>query len=738
MAILSRLFLSLSLVTYVCGNIYTIPLGVDIANATVYASNIVELNRFVRLVEQIPVGFHDIVVENFPFSAQDDSLRVMTNQSVEILDLKWSIMEPRRDEAKILELKTKIKTSQGKKAQIELDKSLYDMKRVHLESKMKAMNSYLSTQMTNSASYGTKPLTNTEIVGTLNFTDAVINEIQQDHIRLQTTVRALVIEETQVIDDLKCAESELATLTSTTITQTRMAYQSSDIQKPPNMKQLTLHIRTKEVIEKKEAYPIVFNLRYFASPASWQPSYDIRIDNADPKENEDAKKKYTMMIDYSAFLSQQTNEDWQNVILTLSTSSPQYIDSLPHPERRTVQIQQPGYYRSKAHRGKAATVRTFAAPGMSKESNNNEMFGEAADSMTADGAVPMMGVAAPMMKSMHMVEAESQAMHVSSGDLQSTHLFQIVHRVNLSSSTSSQRINTIPSMYHSLVYTPSSLLDKQKILMEKLAVDVSIFSFAVPSQGNDVFLTAFGSYPNNYPPLLPCSQVKLDIHGTYIGSLAMPGYKPGEEFQVNLGHDANILLTSYDVIPLKQGHEEDKSTWFVTDKKKYFRRFEEKMITVKSLYLTGRHFVLLSENMPSSLETAEEIKVELVAPAPKDCKSFDTKSKQDTGKRVRESTGNGKGGEKGNSNEGGGNGGSLQEEDFVFELLTQELLTPKPIFSPATAAANAMKSEVHHYFSKANNNVYWGIWIAAGDTVRFSYKYQITWPAEKQISVDIA
>lgn len=746
MSILTRFFFPLALLACVNGNIYTIPLGVDIANATVYASSMAELNRFVRLVDQIPVGFHDIIVENFPFSAQDDSLRVMTNESIEVLDLKWSIMEQRRDDAKISELKSKIKTLQGRKTQIELDKSLYDMKRVHLESKMKAMNSFLSTQMTNSASYGNKPLTNTEIVSTLNFTDAVVDEIQHDHIHIQSSVRLLVAEETQVNEDIRSTEAEILTLTDK---QGKVAYQASnDAQKAPNTKQLTLHIRNKEAIEKNAAYPVVFNLRYFASPASWQPSYDICIDNTEAKEGEEkldkdsTRKKYSMMIDYSAFLSQQTNEDWQNVLLTLSTSAPQHIDSLPHPERRTVQIQQPGYFNHKS-RGKHATAaamatRSYGAPGMMAKESNQELFGGARDGMVADGAV--MTGAAPMMKSMNMVEVTSQAQHNSNGDLQSTHLFTILHQVNLTSPAPfSARISSVPAAYHSLLYTSSSLLDKQKILMEKLAIDISIFSYAVPSQNNDVFLTAFGTYPNHYPPLLPCAQVKLDIHGTYIGSMSMSGYKPGEEFQTNLGQDSNILLTSYDVIPMKQGHEEDKSTWFVTDKKKYLRRFEEKMITVKSLYVTGKHFVLLAENMPSSLETAEEIKVELLSPAPKDCKSFDSKSNAETAKRVREAgTGAGMGPGTGTGTAGKGNegGGLLQEEDFVFELLTQEFSAVKPISSPAAAAMNAMKSEVHHYFSKANNNIYWGIWLTAGDTVRFSYKYQITWPEEKHIMID--
>ncbi len=68
-------------------------------------------------------------------------------------------------------------------------------------------------------------------------------------------------------------------------------------------------------VETKSATKASFDIKYLVKNAGWSPSYDIRVkDIASPSS-----------ITYKANVHQNTNEDWTNVSLRLSTSDPSSI-----------------------------------------------------------------------------------------------------------------------------------------------------------------------------------------------------------------------------------------------------------------------------------------------------------------------------------------------------------------------------------------------------------------------------
>ena len=88
--------------------------------------------------------------------------------------------------------------------------------------------------------------------------------------------------------------------------------------------------------QRREAYTAVIemdvltggelsvNLSYVVSGASWKPLYDLRFYERDNQPK--------LEIDYLAQVSQHTGENWENVVLTLSTARPALASKLPELE----------------------------------------------------------------------------------------------------------------------------------------------------------------------------------------------------------------------------------------------------------------------------------------------------------------------------------------------------------------------------------------------------------------------
>ena len=60
-------------------------------------------------------------------------------------------------------------------------------------------------------------------------------------------------------------------------------------------------------------------LRYIVDNATWQPSYNVRVEGARDK----------VTVEYLASIQQLSGEDWNNVQMTLSTATPSLVAKAP-------------------------------------------------------------------------------------------------------------------------------------------------------------------------------------------------------------------------------------------------------------------------------------------------------------------------------------------------------------------------------------------------------------------------
>ena len=96
------------------------------------------------------------------------------------------------------------------------------------------------------------------------------------------------------------------------------------------------------------------------------------------------------------------------------------------------------------------------------------------------------------------------------------------------------------------------------------------------------FLKSHGVYPSQQAyPVIESSKVRAFIQGSLAGTTNINSVQPGGELKLNLGNDKHLIISSTKVLAQNQGKEEDKSTWFVTDKKKYHVKVEELAFSVQ-------------------------------------------------------------------------------------------------------------------------------------------------------------
>ena len=99
--------------------------------------------------------------------------------------------------------------------------------------------------------------------------------------------------------------------------------------------------------------------------------------------------------------------------------------------------------------------------------------------------------------------------------------------------------------------------------------------------------------------------------------------RPGEIVKINLGLDKTIKIDTMAVFPKHSGREEEKSSWFERDSKKFRSRTEERVTTLSNTNFekTEPAFVIIVENLPVSTEE-KDIKVELLFPSVKSIRAL--------------------------------------------------------------------------------------------------------------------
>jgi len=277
-----------------------------------------------------------------------------------------------------------------------------------------------------------------------------------------------------------------------------------------------------------------------------------------------------------------------------------------------------------------------------------------------------------------MPEMVTQAASVqASGDLGSAYHFTCTRAVNISSSPRQGSFPTRHRLFIDSIHTPAT-----------------VFTYVVPTQSSIAYLQAWGTLKNvksssgGDVPLLHASGARVFLQGAYTGTTYMPSTQPGGELRLDLGEDQNLKVTYQYIPPTQRSGEEDKSTWFTTDKKKFRFKIEEHSITVKSTYAKP-HLVIIAEHVPRSSE--EDIKIELQSPTSQEYHSF------------------------------------AENQGNEYDLLNYVLKDPE---------AKKTNKKIRIYYSDSNKLVIWAVFVNPRETVNLSLKYRISWPDGKKIVME--
>ncbi|MGR6980510.1 mucoidy inhibitor MuiA family protein [Testudinibacter sp. P27/CKL/0425] len=211
-------------------------------------------------------------------------------------------------------------------------------------------------------------------------------------------------------------------------------------------------------------------LAYNTVNASWQPQYQLDYNS----ENNQ------LSLQYAASIRQNSNEDWQNVKLILSSANPIQVGEAPQVEPWLIDFYQP--YNLQQPRAVAMQHKSAVA--------------------AMDGA-EVLELAAP------------QPMMIESGTIASQ--FEISGTVNLLSSNSAQNV-----------------------VIAQTAQPVSAEYAFYPGYQQKVLLTVSGKNQQDYPLL--GGSLRTSYDGQVIGSGYLPTLLPGEEFKQLIGEDQTISV----------------------------------------------------------------------------------------------------------------------------------------------------------------------------------------------------
>ncbi len=247
--------------------------------------------------------------------------------------------------------------------------------------------------------------------------------------------------------------------------------------------------RSREVVKvgirKKTAGDLVLRLSYMISGPSWRPVYNLRASGDSD----------TLQLEYDAYISQATGEDWSGVELRLSTARVNVSGVIP--ELRP--------WRLEFHRPRPAVLRSV----MAKESAKADLR-EVAD--FASGAAP----SAPYEEE-DAAELDFERDEAEVRDSGASVVFTVAGGGNVSGDNKDTRVGLARREF------PAAFLHK-----------------AVPKLAEFAYLTARFKNEADFP-ILP-GAVNIFFDGSFVSGSAFGLIMPGQETEVSLGVDEGVKV----------------------------------------------------------------------------------------------------------------------------------------------------------------------------------------------------
>jgi hypothetical protein len=706
-----------------------------------YSNNLAEVAHQVSLNKLLSAGYNEIIISGFPVSFQENSLQLLSTSNIEVHDYKvvttiFPIQEHPLYSNKITELTDRITLLQKEKDEIQGKQQTYESQLVHLKEFISSL--LLLT--------GSQPTGTVKKAG--DYSEAMkLQQSESERLYKEINFLKSVEKEKQVeMDKLLILLQSIGGSSSSSagfymgegggMEQQRQQQQYRPPQKQMiTDKQIYLHVTATSDEAKGSSSPSgalisgdVF-LRYFVQPASWEPKYEITIENNPSTIVKDEKQMrtqpqsqpqepYLMQLGFYAKVYQNTGMDWENIELSLSTTAPEdNIERLRFPERKSVSFapqrqHPPPQYKTMAY-GVARSI-----GGGRNEAGPIKMT----SGMIFDGASPEMASGSLQDQDNMMPASLASVSTTSLGYLDSSYLYQVTHKVNLTSQSNNRRLKDYSQSYHHIFF------------MKEFSLPIQIFTYLSPAQGDrTAYRMAFGKYPAEETPLLPSSNVRITIESEFVGEgNDFPGMNGNQYFMQSLGKDQFLKVFYSNALPMNARIEEDRSTWFVKDSVKYKIVQEDKLITIKNTHKPGSAptsspkqsqndlmLYVIAENIP--VTTDEEIKITFLSPKVEDIIK-EEKTTKDTDNTNNNNSGN--------------------DQTFLENILRKEYekLKKGEVTSSSSSATsttgNAALIAKSIYYSKSSGTIFWALWINHAlfqSEISIPIQYKIVHPENKPI-----
>lgn len=314
-------------------------------------------------------------------------------------------------------------------------------------------------------------------------------------------------------------------------------------------------------IQSKETITADLGLTYFVDKASWYPTYDIRVKDI----------LHPIAMAYKANVSQSSGEDWNNVLLTLSTANPKQDGSKPELPVWQLRYFTPGYAGYNNVMGNYNPNVRYVSGRISNETGAPVAFatiklkglptGTIADangyySISIPGNTTAINVSAAGFQSREL-NITSDVMNITmqnnDAGLQEVVVvsaFQTKRSVISNAELISAQSNPLPitekennTSFTFNIETPYTILNNGKtntVEIKTMEVQAQYEYYCVPKLDQDAFLTAKITDWNELN-LLP-GESNLFFEGTYLGKAMIDPKTSGDTLNISLGRDKNISI----------------------------------------------------------------------------------------------------------------------------------------------------------------------------------------------------
>ena len=351
------------------------------------------------------------------------------------------------------------------------------------------------------------------------------------------------------------------------------------------------------------------------------------------------------------------------------------------------------------------------------------MMVEEADDM-GDGIEAAAGMAADYQE----YQTQRSAVVNADGSMGQSYTFQVAHPVNISASAKPGHVST--SAY--------------RVLLNHVRLEPQLFSYSAPGTKPTAYTTgtmpthamccycpeltflftpvcllAVGKYSiddkstgessSTADTLAPILQARsrMFVDNTFVGTTSTHETMPGEPFRFNLGEDKNIRVTYTHVLDKSGNEEEDKSTFFVTDKQTFHVKTHEARFTAASTHKKAS-LVILEETVP--VPSHEDIRLQVLVP--------------EKAEIITATEGD----------------GGLKGLNAVYQPTTGSL--SEQLLGTVVAKMHAAgvrggtdgTSSLHVFKSESSGSYFFAQWLGPGQKLSTGVKYKLMWPTDKKIA----